>query len=112
MDPVRGLAPTTRRLYLRTVRRLLQEQFAVRPVVISAPTPEDLRRFVACQIKLYQSPGDAASMISALRGYFRFRTTCGDQMHALIGLLAYPIWKETFRRSLVDATPKVSSWPN
>ncbi len=62
--------------------------------MISAITPEDLRRFVACQIKLYQSPGNAASMISALRGYFRFRTACGDQVHGLIGVLAYPIkWK-------------------
>ena len=94
MDHVRGLAPTTRRLYLRTVQRLLKEQFADRPVVMSALTPEDLRRFVACQSELYSTPGDATSMISALRGYFRFRTTCGDQVHALIGVLAYPIkWK-------------------
>jgi site-specific recombinase XerD len=94
MDHVRGLAPTTRRLYLRTVQRLLQEQFADRPVVMSALTPEDLRRFVACQSKLYSTPGDATSMISALRGYFRFRTTCGDKVHGLIGVLAYPIkWK-------------------
>ena len=94
MDHVRGLAPTTRRLYLRTVQRLLQEQFADRPVVMSALTPEDLRRFVACQSELYSTPGDATSMISALRGYLRFRTTCGDQVHALIGVLAYPIkWK-------------------
>jgi integrase/recombinase XerC len=94
MDHVRGLAPTTRRLYLRSVRRLLQEQFADRPVVISALTPEDLRRFVACQIKLYGSPGNAGPMISALRDYFRFRTACGDRVHGLIGVLAYPIkWK-------------------
>jgi integrase/recombinase XerC len=94
MDHVRGLAPTTRRLYLRTVQRLLKEQFADRPVVMSALTPEDLRRFVACQSELYSTPGDATSMISALRGYLRFRTTCGDQVHALIGVLAYPIkWK-------------------
>jgi len=94
MDHVRGLAPTTRRLYLRTVRRLLQEQFAGRPVVISAITPEDLRQFVACQSELYSTPGDAASMISALRGYFRFRAACGDQVHALIGVLSYPVkWK-------------------
>jgi site-specific recombinase XerD len=94
MDHVRGLAPTTRRLYLLTVRRLLQEQFADRPVVISAITPEDLRRFVACQSERYSTPGDATSMIAALRGYFRFRTTCGDQVHGLIGVLAYPIkWK-------------------
>ncbi len=94
MDHVRGLAPKTRSMHLLTVGRLLREQFGDQPVVISALTPEDLRRFVACQSKLYQSPGNAASMISALRGYFRFRTTRGDQVHGLIGVLAYPMqWK-------------------
>jgi len=94
MDHVRGLAPKTRSMHLLTVGRLLREQFGDRPVVISALTPEDLRRFVACQSERYSRPGNAASMISALRGYFRFRTTCGDQVHGLIGVLAYPIqWK-------------------
>jgi hypothetical protein len=45
--------------------------------VISALTPEDLRRFVACQSERYNTLGNATSMISALRGYFSFRTTCG-----------------------------------
>ena len=94
MDHVRGLAPKTRSMHLCTLGRLLREQFGDQPVGISAITPEDLRRFVACQSKLYSTPGKAASMISALRSYLRFRTTCGDQVHALIGVLAYPIkWK-------------------
>jgi integrase/recombinase XerC len=94
MDHVQGLAPKTRSMHLLTVGRLLREQFADQPVVISALTPEDLRRFVAFESERYSSPGNAASMISALRGYFRFRTTYGDQVHGLIGVLAYPIkWK-------------------
>jgi integrase/recombinase XerC len=35
MDHVRGLAPQTRRMHLRTVRRLLLEQFGDRPAAIS-----------------------------------------------------------------------------
>jgi site-specific recombinase XerD len=90
MDHVRGLAPKTRTLYLRTVRRLLLEQFGDRPVVISAITPEDVRRFVASQSELYSTPGSVGSLVSALRGYFRFRTACGDQVHGPIGVLSYP----------------------
>ncbi len=90
MDHVRGLAAGTRTLYLRTVRRLLLERFGDRPVVVSAITPEDVRRFVASQYELYSTPGSAGSLVSALRGYFRFRTACGDQVHALIGVVSYP----------------------
>ena len=62
MNSVRGLAPTTRSLYLRTVRRLLLEQFGNRPVILSAITPEDVRRFVASQRKLYSTPSSAGSL--------------------------------------------------
>ena len=94
MDHVRGLAPKTRSMHLLTVGRLLREQFGDQPIVISALTPDDLRRFVACQSERYSTPSNATSMIAALRGYFRFRTACGDQVHGLIGVLAYPIqWK-------------------
>ncbi len=90
MNHVRGLAPRTRSLYLRTVRRLLLEQYGDRPVVISAITPDDVRRFVARQSELYSTPGSAGSLVSALRGYFRFRAACGDQVHGLIGVVSYP----------------------
>jgi integrase/recombinase XerC len=90
MNHVRGLAPARRSMYLCTVRRLLLEQFGSRPVVLSAVMPEDVRRFVTGRRELYSTPGSAGSLVSALRGYFRFRIACGDQMHALIGVVSYP----------------------
>jgi site-specific recombinase XerD len=90
MDQVRGLAPGTRRLYRRTVRRLLLGQFGTQPVVISAITPDDIRRFVASQSDLYSTPSSAGTLVSALRGYLRFRAARGDQVHSLIGVLSYP----------------------
>jgi integrase/recombinase XerC len=90
MDRVQGLAPKTRAQYLRTVRRLLREQFGERAVDFSAITPDHVRRFVARQSELYSTPSSAATLISALRGYFRFRATRGDRVHTLIGVLPYP----------------------
>jgi hypothetical protein len=49
MHHVRGLAPKTRSMCLCTVRRLLIEQFADQPVVLSSIKPDDLRSFVARQ---------------------------------------------------------------
>jgi len=77
MHHVRGLAATTRSACLRTVRRLLIEQFADQPVVISSIKPDDLRSFVARQSKLYSTPASIGTLAGALRGYFRFRATCG-----------------------------------
>ncbi len=94
MNHVRGLAPKTRSHYLCVIRRLLLGQFSDQPVVFSTITPKDIRQFVASQIKLYSSPTSAGSLVSALRGYFRFRATCGDQVHHLIGVLWRPAnWK-------------------
>ena len=90
MKNVRGLAPKTRSMALHTVRRLLLDQFGDRPVVISAMQPEDVRRFIAGQRELYSTPASAGALASALRGYFRFRATCGDQVHGLIGVVSYP----------------------
>ncbi len=59
MDHVRGLAQKTCGMRLCTVRRLLVEQFGDGPVVLSAMTPDDVRRFVARQIELYSVPGSA-----------------------------------------------------
>ena len=90
MHHVRGLAPKTRSTCLRTVHRLLLEQFADRPVVVSAIRPEAVRRFFARQSELYSTPAGAGTLASALRGYFRFRAACGDQVHGLIGVVCYP----------------------
>lgn len=90
MNPVCGLAPETRRHYLCTVQRLLFEKFADHSVVISAIKPEDLRRFIAHQSKLYKTPDSIRSLVSTLRGYFRFRATRVDLVHHLIGEVCYP----------------------
>jgi integrase/recombinase XerC len=90
MKNVRGLAPKTRGMALHAVRLLLLDQFGDRPVVISAIRPEDVRRFVTGQRSLYSTPASAGTLASALRGYLRFRATCGDQVHGLIGVVSYP----------------------
>ena len=90
MHHVRGLAPKTRSMCLRTVRRLLIEQFADQAVVLSSIKPDDLRGFIARQSKLYSTPASVGTLAAALRGYFRFRAACGDQVHRLIGVVCYP----------------------
>jgi len=90
MEHVRGLAPKTRSTHLRTARRLLLEQFGDQPVVISTITPDEVRQFVARQSELYSTADSAKSLVSALRGYFRFCAFCGEQVHGLIGVVSYP----------------------
>ena len=90
MNHVCGLAPKTRSQYLRIVRGLLIEQSANRTVTVPSIQPDDVRRFLTSQSKLYRTPGSAGTPVSALRGYFRFRTACGDQVHHLIGVVIYP----------------------
>lgn len=90
MNHVRGLAHQTRTLYLRTVRRLLEERFANRRVVFSALTAEDVRQFVVSENERYSTPASFGSVVSALRSYFRFRTARGDSTHALMGAVPYP----------------------
>jgi integrase/recombinase XerC len=90
MDHVRGLAPKTRVMALRIVRRLLTSRFGDGTVDIPAIKPEHVRRFFAQQAKLYSKPVSAGSVISALHGYFRYRTFLGDAVHGLIGAVSYP----------------------
>lgn len=90
MDHVRGLAPRTRSSALRTVGRLLTERFVDGAVDITAIKPEHVRRFFAEQAALHSKPAGAGSVVSSLRGYFRYRASLGDLVHGLIGALAYP----------------------
>lgn len=90
MSHVRGLAPKTRSQYLRIVRCLLIQQFANRTVIIPSIKPDDVRRFLAGQSELYITSASAGMPVSALRGYFRYRTACGDQVHHLVGVVTYP----------------------
>ena len=96
MDHVRGLAPRTRRAMLRIVREFLRWRFGDRPVVIPAIKPEHVR---SCFVRLTErchAPASMGAVVSALRGYFRYRATCGDTVYHLVGVLCYPAnWQQT-----------------
>ncbi len=104
MEHVRGLAPGTRRITLRIVRELLRGRFRDRPVVFSAITPEQVRRFFSRVSDRYRAPTSATALAAALRGYFRFRALAGDPVHALIGILSYPAnWQQaSLPKTLAD----------
>jgi len=87
MDQVRGLAATTRRFYRHIIRCFLLQQFGDDHVDLAAIKPEAVRRFITDQSAHYSSPGGVATLIAALRGYFRFRNACGDHMQALSAVL-------------------------
>lgn len=94
MDHVRGLAPKTRSMTLRTVGRLLKRQFGAGPLDIAAIKPDQVRSFFAAQSKLHCSPAGAGCVVGALRSYFYYRAACGDATHSLIGAVSYPAnWK-------------------
>lgn len=91
---VRGLAAGTRQDYLRVVGWLLQQKFAERPVDIAKLCPEDVCRFLASQLDAHRTTANASRLASALRSYFRYRTTCGDQVGALNSVILTPAnWK-------------------
>jgi site-specific recombinase XerD len=104
MERVRGLAPKTRKAVLRIVRELLWQRFHDRPVVISALTPEQVRRCFARLSERCHAPTSAGAVVSAFNGYFRFRAACGDAVHALLGVLCYPAnWQQaTLPKTLTD----------
>jgi site-specific recombinase XerD len=89
MDHVRGLAPKTRSMALRIVRRLLI-RFGEGALNVAAINPDQVRQFFAQQAKLYSKPVNASTVVAALRGYFRYRSSLGDAVHGLIGALSYP----------------------
>lgn len=90
MFKTRGLSACTRRNRLRTVQRLLLYKFAGRPVVFEELEPADVRHFIAEQLELLGTTSNATTLASALRAYFRYRTTCGDRVHGLLGVIASP----------------------
>lgn len=89
MQDVRGLTPKTRDTALRIVGRLLSACFGDGPVGIVAIRPEHVRRFFEQQAKLYSKSASAGSVVASLRGYFRYRASLGDLVHALVGAVFY-----------------------
>ena len=95
MDCVRGLAPSTRRAVLRIVREFLRSRFGDRPIVIPALKPEHVRAGFVRLTERCHAPESMGAVVSALRGYFRFRAVCGDTVYHLIGVLSYPAnWQQ------------------
>jgi len=90
MRDARGLTAGTRRGRLRTVQRLLLHKFAGRPGAICELQPDDVRGFIAEQLELRGTASNAVTVASALRAYFRYRTTCGDRVHGLLGVIDSP----------------------
>lgn len=105
MQRVQGLIEGTRRGRLRMVRRLLLYKFADGPVVVAGLEPDDVRKFIAQQLDLRGSTSNATTITSALRTYFRYRTSCGDRVHSLLGVIAKPAhWSlAALPRALSDA---------
>ena len=94
LSDVRGLAEGTRHKLALIIGRLLRRKFADRPIDIVKLRPEDIRRFLAGQQGVSRSPSNASQLASALRSYFRYRTTCGDQVGELTTVISNPVhWK-------------------
>ena len=56
--------------------------------------PDDVRQFLASQLDAHRTPSNASRLASALRSYFRYRTTCGDQVGKLTAVILNPVhWK-------------------
>jgi integrase/recombinase XerC len=105
MRRVQGLIEGTRSGRLRIVQRLLLHKFADGPVVIGELQPDDVRKFIAQQLDLRSTTSNATTVTSALRAYFRYRTSCGDRVHGLVGVIARPAhWSlAALPRALSDA---------
>jgi integrase/recombinase XerC len=97
MEHARGLAPRTRSMALLIIRRLLTARFGSDAIDIAAIEPEQVRRFFAREAVRYSKPASLASVVAALRGYFRYHVSLGDRVHGgLIGAIAYPAnWQQS-----------------
>ena len=71
------VANGTRAGRLRIIERSIHK-FAGRPLAFEELRPEDIRRFVAEQMELFNTTSNAATINAALRAYLRWRATRGD----------------------------------
>ena len=90
MFMTRGLSTSTRSFRLCTAQRLLLYKFSSRAIVFEELEPTDVRQFIAARLQLVDTISYASALASALRAYFRYRTTCGDSVHGLLGVIASP----------------------
>jgi integrase/recombinase XerC len=90
MRDARGLAAGTREGRLGIVGQLLLWKFSGRAFAVGELQAEELRSFIAQELTRVNSVSHATALASALRAYFRYRSTCGDVVHALLGVIASP----------------------
>jgi len=115
---VQGLAPETRKLYLRIVDQFLEGQFKGDAIQIGRLSPDHVRQFFARQLGVGNRSAYASSLSAGLLGYFRYRATCGDPTGHLAAAIQNPVhWKlaslpraiepEESER-LLDAAPRIA----
>jgi hypothetical protein len=74
----------------RIIERPLIHRFAGRALAFEDLRPEDIRRFVAEQMELVNTSGNAATVNAALRAYLRWRAARGDAVQRLLAVIASP----------------------
>ena len=91
---VRGLAAATRVDLIRVAGWLLLQKFERGALDIAKLEPDDVRRFLSSQLDAHRTASNASRLAAALRSYFRYRTTCGDQVGGLTAVITNPVhWK-------------------
>jgi integrase/recombinase XerC len=90
MRDARGLTAGTRAARLSIVARMLLDQFSGRAFVFSQMQAQDLRGFIAQDLQRVNTVSHAVALAASLRAYLRYRSTCGDVVHALLGVIASP----------------------
>ena len=86
MRGVRGLALNTREQRVRIVRGFLTGLFGDRLLLIPDIQPVAVRRFVMQRLQRW-SAASCNVLAGALRGYLRYRGSCGDQVRTLLGAI-------------------------
>lgn len=83
---VRGLSSNTRAVRLRHIRAFLADRFGRRPIALGALKPLDVVRFCSHYTAGW-APASIRALGTALRSYFQFRASYGEQAMALIGAI-------------------------
>ena len=87
---VRGLSAGTRKDRLRIIGLLLEGKFKHREVVFARMQPDDVRQFLSTRLAQRQTSSNASQHAAALRGYLRYRATCGDSVAQLAAVIQNP----------------------
>lgn len=90
MRDVRGLGARTRQNCLRIVEQLLRLRFRKGAVDIARLQPEDVRRFIAAELKRVNTTSHAVTLSATLRRYFEYCATRGVKARRLIGVIMNP----------------------